>query len=342
MKRKITTTLLGKEEEFKLMELAKTLSLPLLFVGKPGISKTKIVLDYFNSISNNCENASSKFILETDESTSGSAVKGNVDLERLFTESKFETIAPITSAKCILINEIDKASSMIRNSLLGIMNERVLFAGKDNIPCDWEVFVATCNEIPRQEKQSPFFDRFILKHEVSSISSKQMLEYYNNGGRDYKSIIEVNCATKEAMNKITIPNEKLTIFVELFIDIVSNRTLTYLPDFVKAVSCIWEIGIDQAMVKCAQIMISSDAAVKLISKLYSETQLAIISKVELLRLQRNGSQSEKCLEEIRSLLNLYKKKEVVCESFLENIETSIKSNLKLGKVSNIHLQTVLN
>jgi hypothetical protein len=339
MKKYISTTLLGKDEEFRMLELANTLSLPILFIGKPGISKTKIVLDYFNSTSLNNNNI---FILETDESTPNSAIKGNIDLEKLFTQNKFETIAPITSSKCILINEIDKSSSMVRNALLGIMNERVLFAGKEKINCDWEMFVATCNQIPRNEKNSPFFDRFIIKHEVTSISSNQMMEYYNNGGRDYKTVVEVNSISKEEMNKILLPSEKLEVFVELFIDTLSNRTMTYLPDFVKAISCIWNLDIDMAMVKCAEIMISRDAAVKLIAKLYSETQLAILSKVELLKMQGPAKQKESCISEIKLLMNKYKTKEKNCSAFIQKVEDDINSILVSETSLFNQLETVLN
>jgi hypothetical protein len=341
MKRQITTTLLGKEEEFKMLELANTLSLPILFIGKPGISKTKIVLDYFNATHQN-NNPESVFILETDESTPNSAIKGNVDLEKLFTQNRFETIAPITISKCILINEIDKSSSMIRNSLLGIMNERFLFAGKEKIQCSWDLFVATCNQIPRQERNSPFFDRFMIKHEVNGISSKQMMEYYNNGGRKYQSMVEVNCATKEAMDEIFIPDNKLSIFVELFLETLSNRTLTYLPDFIKAIICIWKLDIDQAMVKCAEIMISRDAAVKLISKLYSETQLAIISKVELLRMMGSSQQKEICIKEINTLLNKYQTKEYGCSIFVNKIKEEIKSIVDCESALYVQTQATLN
>ena len=57
-------------------------------------------------------------------------MKGLPDLEKLFTENKYETIAPITTADIAVINEVDKASSNIRNSLLGVMNEKFLFNGK--------------------------------------------------------------------------------------------------------------------------------------------------------------------------------------------------------------------
>jgi len=99
----------------------------LLLVGKPGVSKTAVVREFFRELKPHGA-LEDVFVLETDEGTSNLAIKGMVDLVKLYTSYRFEICAPITKASCILINEIDKAGTMIRNSLLGIMNERMPFA----------------------------------------------------------------------------------------------------------------------------------------------------------------------------------------------------------------------
>jgi len=59
----------------------------------------------------------------------------------------------LASSDIVVINEVDKASSNVRNSLLGVMNEKFLFNGKSKIPCNWQLFVATCNEIPKEDRE---------------------------------------------------------------------------------------------------------------------------------------------------------------------------------------------
>ena len=44
--RNIETSLINKEEVFKMLALAESTGLPLLLVGQPGVAKTKTVLEY--------------------------------------------------------------------------------------------------------------------------------------------------------------------------------------------------------------------------------------------------------------------------------------------------------
>ena len=166
--RSIETSLINKEEVFKMLALAEATGLPLLLVGEPGVAKTKTIIDYAKAWLNRDGKMTQQdfmnkiYVLETDEGTKASEIKGMPDLERLFTDNKYELNTPIADADIVIINEVDKASSAIRNAMLGVMNEKFLFNGKHKIPCKWKLFVATCNEIPKEERDSPFWDRFMF------------------------------------------------------------------------------------------------------------------------------------------------------------------------------------
>ena len=60
------------------------------------------------------------FLLETDEGTKSNAIKGNVDLEALTTENKYKVDSPVTRAKVVVVNEIDKDQKKLKGLSLFI------------------------------------------------------------------------------------------------------------------------------------------------------------------------------------------------------------------------------
>jgi MoxR-like ATPase len=328
--RTIETSLINKEEVFKMLALAESTGLPLLLVGQPGVAKTKTVIEYAKAWLNRDgkmtaqDFANKIYILETDEGTKASEIKGMPDLSKLFTENKYELAAPIAEAEIVVINEVDKASSAIRNAMLGVMNEKFLFNGKYKIPCKWKIFVATCNEIPKEEQGSPFWDRFMLKQTVNRVSAGELVKYYNKGARDYKETFKIGIPTKTEINSLEVPANKLEKYLEVGYSSSSDRTLTFVPTLTKAVSYIWDISIDKALVKTAQIMISQNAGSELQNKLMSPEVKAVMSKVEMLHSYTSNEQLELAVAEIESLINTYTSRGIMDEGQVDEIEMSMQ------------------
>src|SRR5690606_19926027 len=109
--------------------------------------------------------------------------------------------------------------------------------------------VATCNEIPKTEEGSPFWDRFMLKMNVPRITANEVIKYYSHGDKEYKQNVNIELPTKEQLNSLIIPTSKLEKFLEVVYNELSDRTLTFVPTLVKAVSFIWKLSIDKALVK---------------------------------------------------------------------------------------------
>jgi len=328
--RNIETSLINKEEVFKMLALAESTGLPLLLVGQPGVAKTKTVIEYAKAWLNRdgqmspADFANKIYILETDEGTKASEIKGMPDLGKLFTENKYELAAPIAEAEIVVINEVDKASSAIRNAMLGVMNERFLFNGKHKIPCKWKLFVATCNEIPKEEANSPFWDRFMLKHTVNRVSAGEMVKYYKKGARNYREKFAIGIPSKTEIEAVDVPHNKLEKYLEVGYTSSSDRTLTFVPSLTKAVSYIWDISMDKALVKTAQIMISQTAGSELQNKLMSPEVKAVMSKVEMLHSYTTSEQLELAVAEIESLINTYATRGVMDEGQVLEIETSMQ------------------
>lgn len=328
--RTIETSLINKEEVFKMLALAESTGLPCLLIGEPGVAKTKTVIEYAKAWLNRDGKMSPQdfaekiYILETDEGTKASEVKGMPDLSKLFTENKYELSTPIADAEIVVINEVDKASSAIRNAMLGVMNEKFLFNGKYKIPCKWKLFIATCNEIPKDEQDSPFWDRFMLKMTVNRVSAGEMVKYYKKGARNYREKFTIGVPSAAEIDQLEIPVNKLEKYLEVGYQHSSDRTLTFVPKLAKAVSYIWDISIDKSLVKTAQIMISQSAGSELQNKLMSPEVKAVMSKVEMLHSYTTNEQLEISIADIESLINTYVTRGIMDETQVEEIELSMQ------------------
>lgn len=328
--RTITSSLINKEEIFRMLALSEATQLPLLLVGKPGTGKTKTVIEYSkawlqkggNTVTNQ-DFMNKLYILETDEGTKSSEVKGMPDLQTLFTENKYEITAPISTADIVVINEVDKASSNIRNSLLGVMNEKFLFNGKYKMPCKWKLFVATCNEIPKDEVNSPFWDRFMLKMNVSRVSAGEMSKYYTAGAKNYSETINISVPNKAEIDSVIIPSSKLEKFLEVGYSSLSDRTLTFVPLLTKAISFIWNVSVDKALVKVASIMISNSAASDLQNKLYSPEVKNILNRIETLQSYNNEASLNQALTELEGLIAGYASQGKIDQQQVEEIESTL-------------------
>lgn len=326
--RTINTTLVNKDEVFRMCALAEATNLPLLLVGKPGTAKTKSVIEYAkayltknNQQITNDDFMNKIFILETDEGTKSSEIKGMPDLEKLFADNKYTLTTPVADADVVVINEVDKAASNIRNSLLGVMNERFLFNGKYKIPCKWNLFVATCNEIPKDEVNSPFWDRFILKMQVNRVSAGELLSYYGAGDKGFKDSLTVSVPTRDEINAISLSTNKLDKFLSVAYNKLSDRTLSFVPFLTKAISLIWGYSIDKALIKLTSILIDGSASSELQNKLYSPEIKNILTKIETLVSYNNEAGLKQAIVEIEGLIAGYASKGIINHEDVIEIET---------------------
>lgn len=318
----ITTSVYGKQEVFRMLALAHATGLPLLLVGPPGVAKTRCVLDYMKNEfkGNPKEFNDSVFILETDEGTRASEVKGTVDMESLVTHRTYKLNSPITKAKIIMINEVDKASSSLRNSFLGVMNEKFLFNGKEKVPTPWELFVATCNQIPDDEKDSPFWDRFPLKIEVNRISAGDLQKYFDLGGKSYSTTIKIKYPEKADIDAINIPADKMNKFLEVCYKSCTDRTLSYVPFMAKNIMFIYNCSLDKALVKVAELVASSKEARELDRVICSIEKKEILDQIDLLGMMSDSIQLNETLERIERLVNKHTQNNKIDKGDVEEVQ----------------------
>lgn len=344
--RSFETSLMGKEEVFKLLSLAEALRLGILLVGPPGTGKTKIVTDYTKGMFdlNNPDhvdhfNNEGVFMLETDEGTKSSEIKGVVNLEKLVTENKYEIDSHITKADTVIINEVDKASSALRNALLGVMNERVLFNGKDKVVCNWKLFVATCNEIPKDEVNSPFWDRFALKMTVNRLSAGELAKYFKNGDKNYRTKIKVNVPTQAQIDAVHVAPDKLEKFINVAYKSCSDRTLSFAPMMARAISLVYNCSVDKALIKACELLVDKATAEKLSKELLSPEKRAVMDKVDMISGMTNENQIERAMEEIEKMVGNFAAQGKFTQSDLSELKQLVEAAMVNHPYYKIEVET---
>lgn len=308
----VKTDLLGREETFKILAVAHVTGYPVLLVGPPGVGKTRALLDYSMALHNNSPVDALKqtFILETDEGTRPAEIKGRPDMAKMLAPGKdekgvqlppkFQLNSPITKAKMILINEVDKANPGLRNSMLGVMNEKMLFNGEEKIYCPWELFCASCNVIPKEEDGNPFWDRFVIKHKVNRLTKAQMLTHFGSGKN--KKGIDLNIPdSAELAGYITsdVTSDILRHILEVTYDQLSDRSLSYIPKMVAASAYVFDIGVKKAAVKTCEILVGPEKAKILATKLEPAELSNIRNKIDYINSLNNYDQIVKQIDEIK-------------------------------------------
>ena len=321
--RKINTNLMKKLETFKVMALGEALRTPILLIGPPGVAKTAAVIDYAKASLGKL-NGSDLFLLETDEGTKSNAIKGNVDLEALTTENKYKVDSPVTRAKVVVVNEIDKASASLRNSLLGIMNERVLFNGKEKVPCKWTNFIATCNEIPEDEADSPFWDRFLVTHDVKRLSPSDMMKYYAKGGKTFRQNHNITLPEQSDIDAITLDMTRLKTVLDMCHKDLSDRALSFLPTLIKNVMCVWNYDESRAMVKTVELLVGKSAAKDVAKNLVPAQVRAVYDRIDAVGMSLSSDEYNSAYDQFENAYQVAKNMNLITDSDIQQIKVRLE------------------
>lgn len=129
-----------------------------LLIGPPGTAKTTLVYALSRLLN------AKWFYRQLTKFTDLEEVIGPVNIAKLL-EGKVERIYVNSIVDCefALLDEIFNASSAILNTLLSILNERVIYDGDKIVPVKtWTVF-GSSNRVPDEEELQALYDRFPLR-----------------------------------------------------------------------------------------------------------------------------------------------------------------------------------
>jgi MoxR-like ATPase len=323
MIRTIETNLVKKLETFRVMALGEATNSPILLIGPPGVAKTAAVIDFARARLGGQLEGDDLFLLETDEGTRSNAVKGNIDLEALTTKNEYKIDSPVAKAEVVVINEIDKASASLRNSLLGIMNERILFNGKQTLDCKWNNFIATCNEIPDDEVGSPFWDRFLITHQVNRLSQNDMLKYFAKGGKTHMQKHSIPMPDETQISAITLNPDKIQKTLDEVYKNLSDRAITFLPTMVKNVMVIWKLSEDKAFIKTTELLVSKEAAKNLAKNLVAKEIRAVYDIVDTIGQCSSTEDYNERFDQLDKAFTVAKASGKLSQSDFEDIQNKI-------------------
>jgi MoxR-like ATPase len=167
----VNRTTLEREKEVEGMLLALASGTSAFLLGDVGTSKTRMIeigcamfgLDLFNIL--------------LSETTKPEHVFGPTDIPALargIQRVKTKGYAP--TAHVLFFDEMFKASGVVLNPLLGIMNEHTFRNGDAGMQdCPTMAVFAASNEIPTDAELRPVYDRLLLRYQVQYIRSAKNL-----------------------------------------------------------------------------------------------------------------------------------------------------------------------
>jgi len=181
----------------------------MILIGEPGLAKTAILKALIKHV-----NGMKLFDYQMTPHT---------EINDLLSDNPLNKGNGIDKCEIVLIDEFFKGKTSTLNSLLSIMNERILYNPEPaNIPLI--SLFATSNEKPDRTVSSnllPLYDRFLLRKEVLPIAGKDNFKNLLKLGEEY-SFNDINL-TLEELKKIIIASRKINIGEDIYNLIFSIR-----------------------------------------------------------------------------------------------------------------------
>jgi MoxR-like ATPase len=253
----IKTKLKGRKDLFFAMKVAEDVNCPLLLVGEKGTGKTQAFLDYASSL------GGKTFILQLSSETRVEDILGYINIPAL-KEGRVERVGGIEGSEYILLDEIDKANSSVRNLFLSILRERKVFNGGTMVDVPYRLIVGTANSIENLTREDePFLDRFVMNWRVERLTERELSLLIDPQEEEIEFPV-VNASpvvSKDLVLKV-IPHIR---------KYVSDRKLTYLKKITEAIlkfknvsekdaialSCIYLTGNSGIINELSDILIDS-------------------------------------------------------------------------------------
>jgi len=155
---------IGREEEALVITLALMTGEHAVLIGEPGTAKSALARRAADLL----KARFFKYLLT--RYTEPDELLGPLDIHA-FREGKYVRITrnKLPEAEIAFLDEVFNASSAILNTLLTLLNERVIYDGYNEINVPLWTLIAACNSVPEEPEYQALYDRFLLRHFVKPV-----------------------------------------------------------------------------------------------------------------------------------------------------------------------------
>jgi len=170
LREQLKVVYLDRSEAIDLIMVGLLSKMHVFLGGQPGTGKTEMAKAVSEAIS-----GTQFFHYLMTKTTVAEEVLGAPDLAEL-QKGKFvrDTESMLPEAHLALMDEIGKANSIVRNSVLGLMNEREFLNGKIKLQSPLITMIGCSNELLDGEEDGAFWDRLSLRYMVDYLGDEDL------------------------------------------------------------------------------------------------------------------------------------------------------------------------
>jgi len=162
--KELSKPFVGREEEALVLGLAILTGEHAILIGEPGTAKSALARRAAELVNARFFKYLLTRFTEPDE------LFGPIDINAL-KQGKYVRITSnkLPEAEIAFIDEIFNANSAILNTLLTLMNERILYDGYSEIKVPLWALISASNSVPDEPELQALYDRFLFRHFVKPV-----------------------------------------------------------------------------------------------------------------------------------------------------------------------------